>query len=64
MIQSNFIDMEKMFALLDEVETVKDAPDAKQLVVSDGHVVFGKFLSVTLKSYQKNLFLSLFFFYR
>ncbi|KAG2230304.1 hypothetical protein INT48_001070 [Thamnidium elegans] len=40
MIQSNFIDMEKMFALLDEVETVKDTPNAKELVVSEGHVVF------------------------
>lgn len=33
--------MEKMFALLDEEETVKDAPNAKELVVSEGHVVFG-----------------------
>ncbi|KAG2199718.1 hypothetical protein INT47_012854 [Mucor saturninus] len=40
MIQSNFIDMEKMFALLDEVETVQDAPDATEMVVSKGHVVF------------------------
>lgn len=42
MIQSNFIDMEKMFALLEEVETVQDAPDAKEMVISKGHVVFGK----------------------
>ncbi|KAI8364572.1 hypothetical protein BD560DRAFT_402776 [Blakeslea trispora] len=40
MIQSNFIDMEKMLELLDEVQTVQDAPDAEELVVSQGHVVF------------------------
>lgn len=42
MIQSNFVDMEKMFALLEEKETVKDVPHAKELAVSQGHVVFGK----------------------
>lgn len=41
MIQSNFIDMEKMLTLLDKEQTVKDAPDAKELQVSQGHVVFG-----------------------
>lgn len=40
MIQSNFVDMEKMFALLEEEETVKDVPNAKELAVSQGHVVF------------------------
>lgn len=40
MIQSNFVDMEKMFALLEEKETVKDVPHAKELAVSQGHVVF------------------------
>jgi ABC-type transport system involved in Fe-S cluster assembly fused permease/ATPase subunit len=44
MIQSNFIDMEKMLALLEQVQTVQDAPNAKELVVSQGHVVFGKHL--------------------
>lgn len=42
MIQSNFIDMEKMLALLEEVQTVQDAPNAKELAISQGHVVFGK----------------------
>ncbi|KAI8327030.1 ABC transporter type 1, transmembrane domain-containing protein, partial [Choanephora cucurbitarum] len=37
---SNFIDMEKMLELLDEVQTVQDAPDAGELMVSQGHVVF------------------------
>lgn len=41
MIQSNFIDMEKMLALLEEDQTVKDVPNAKKLQVSQGHVVFG-----------------------
>lgn len=41
MIQANFIDMEKMLALLEEKETVQDMPGAKELVVSEGHVVFG-----------------------
>ncbi|CAO0795626.1 unnamed protein product [Mucor circinelloides] len=40
MIQSNFIDMEKMLTLLEEDQTVKDAPNAKELQVSEGHVVF------------------------
>ncbi|KAG2210102.1 hypothetical protein INT46_010307 [Mucor plumbeus] len=40
MIQSNFIDMEKMLALLEEDQTVKDAPNAKELQISQGHVVF------------------------
>ncbi|KAI8051073.1 uncharacterized protein B0P05DRAFT_562857 [Gilbertella persicaria] len=40
MIQSNFIDMEKMLELLDQVQTVQDAPDAEELVVTEGHVVF------------------------
>lgn len=42
MIQSNFIDMEKMLALFEEKQTVQDAPNAKDLVVKEGHVVFGK----------------------
>lgn len=42
MIQSNLIDMEKMFALLDEVQTVKDSPDARDIVVNEGNIVFGK----------------------
>jgi ATP-binding cassette subfamily B (MDR/TAP) protein 6 len=44
MIQSNFIDMEKMLELLDENQSIKDAPDAKELEVSKGNVVFGKVL--------------------
>lgn len=42
MIQQNFIDMEKMLALFEEKQTVKDAPNAKDLVVKEGHVVFGR----------------------
>lgn len=33
--------MEKMLSLLEEDQTVKDAPRAKELQVSQGHVVFG-----------------------
>ncbi|KAH8552559.1 hypothetical protein BGW37DRAFT_489423 [Umbelopsis sp. PMI_123] len=40
MIQQNFVDMEKMLALLDQEQTVKDLPNAKDLIVTDGHVVF------------------------
>jgi ATP-binding cassette subfamily B (MDR/TAP) protein 6 len=40
MIQQNFVDMEKMLALLDQEQTVKDLPNAKDLTVTDGHVVF------------------------
>ncbi|KAG1150911.1 hypothetical protein G6F37_004418 [Rhizopus arrhizus] len=40
MIQQNFIDMEKMFDLFDEEETVKDIEDAGELTVTEGHVVF------------------------
>ena len=42
MIQQNFVDMEKMLDLFDVEETVKDAPDAKELQVKEGRVVFGK----------------------
>ena len=42
MIQSNFIDMEKMLTLFEEQQTVKDVPNAKDLNVKEGHVVFGK----------------------
>ncbi|ORX62569.1 hypothetical protein DM01DRAFT_318095 [Hesseltinella vesiculosa] len=40
MIQQNFIDMEKMLELLQEEETVKDSPDATQMVVKQGEVTF------------------------
>ncbi|KAI7849527.1 hypothetical protein BDC45DRAFT_573904 [Circinella umbellata] len=40
MIQSNFIDMEKMLTLFEEQQTVKDVPNAKDLNVKEGHVVF------------------------
>ncbi|KAI8074014.1 P-loop containing nucleoside triphosphate hydrolase protein [Gongronella butleri] len=40
MIQQNFIDMEKMLELFQEEESVKDSPDATQLVVKQGEVVF------------------------
>lgn len=40
--------MEKMFDLLEEVETVQDAPDAKDIVVSKGHVVFGKLINMNI----------------
>ncbi|RUS19582.1 ATP-binding cassette, sub-family B, member 6 [Jimgerdemannia flammicorona] len=42
MIQSNFVDMEKMLALFKYDQTVKDASDAKELVVSHGAVTFGE----------------------
>lgn len=41
MIQQNFIDMEKMLALFEEKQTVQDVPYAKDLIVKEGHVVFG-----------------------
>lgn len=55
MIQVDFIDMEKMFALLDEVETVQDAPDATEMVVSKGHVVFGNYLESMQRKRKENL---------
>ena len=39
-IQQNFIDMEKMLGLLAENVEIRDAPDATQLVVSDGAIQF------------------------
>jgi ATP-binding cassette subfamily B (MDR/TAP) protein 6 len=42
MIQQNFIDMEKMLELFEVDQSVKDVPDAKELVVKSGNVVFGK----------------------
>lgn len=42
MIQQNFIDMEKMLDLFEVEETVKDAPDAGQLSVTEGRVVFDR----------------------
>ncbi|KAI8994926.1 P-loop containing nucleoside triphosphate hydrolase protein [Pilobolus umbonatus] len=38
--QSTFIDMEKMLIILEENQSIKDLPDAKELQVYDGHVVF------------------------
>ncbi|KAG0180249.1 Homocysteine S-methyltransferase 1 [Apophysomyces sp. BC1034] len=40
MIQANFIDMEKMLALFEEQQSVKDVPGAKDLAVKEGHIVF------------------------
>ncbi|CAO3673079.1 unnamed protein product [Umbelopsis ramanniana] len=40
MIQQNFVDMEKMLDLLEQEQTVKDLPNAKELTVTEGHVVF------------------------
>jgi ATP-binding cassette, subfamily B (MDR/TAP), member 6 len=40
MIQQNFVDMEKMLDLMEQEQTVKDLPNAKELMVTDGHVVF------------------------
>ncbi|KAI8337667.1 P-loop containing nucleoside triphosphate hydrolase protein [Chlamydoabsidia padenii] len=40
MIQQNFIDMEKMLELFEVDQSVKDIPDAKELVVKSGNVVF------------------------
>ncbi|KAG0047293.1 Homocysteine S-methyltransferase 1 [Gryganskiella cystojenkinii] len=40
MLQQNFVDMEKMIKLLEQNQSVKDAPNAKRLIVSSGEVVF------------------------
>ncbi|KAI8979740.1 hypothetical protein BDF20DRAFT_871371 [Mycotypha africana] len=40
MLQQNFIDMEKMFDLFEVEETVKDAENAVELYVTEGHVKF------------------------
>ncbi|KAI8355605.1 hypothetical protein EDC96DRAFT_576900 [Choanephora cucurbitarum] len=40
MIQQNFVDMEKMFDLFEVEQTVKDAEDAGELHVTEGHVKF------------------------
>ncbi|KAI8364442.1 hypothetical protein BD560DRAFT_355062 [Blakeslea trispora] len=40
MIQQNFVDMEKMFDLFEVEQTVKDAEDAGELCVTEGHVRF------------------------
>ncbi|RIA92197.1 hypothetical protein C1645_710937 [Glomus cerebriforme] len=40
MIQQNFIDMEKMLLLFKEQQSVKDLPDATELKVTDGSVIF------------------------
>jgi ABC-type transport system involved in Fe-S cluster assembly fused permease/ATPase subunit len=42
MIQTNFIDMEKMLDLFKEPQTVKDIPGAPDLHVKEGGIVFGK----------------------
>ncbi|KAI8053117.1 uncharacterized protein B0P05DRAFT_479739 [Gilbertella persicaria] len=42
MIQQNFVDMEKMFDLFEVEQTVKDAEDATELQVTEGHVKFDK----------------------
>ncbi|KXS19435.1 hypothetical protein M427DRAFT_67089 [Gonapodya prolifera JEL478] len=39
-IQQSFIDMEKMLDLFKEHSSVQDAPDATELVLDQGHVVF------------------------
>ncbi|KAJ3043567.1 Homocysteine S-methyltransferase 1 [Rhizophlyctis rosea] len=39
-IQQNFIDMEKMLDLFEEHQAVQDAPDAKELDIKDGQIVF------------------------
>lgn len=39
-IQQNFIDMEKMLDLFEEDQSIKDAPNAKDLVLREGHIVF------------------------
>jgi ATP-binding cassette subfamily B (MDR/TAP) protein 6 len=40
MIQQNFVDMEKMLDLFEQQQTVQDLPNAKELHVTEGHVVF------------------------
>ena len=41
MIQQNFIDMEKMLSLFKEKQSVQDAPNAPDLRVTEGEVIFG-----------------------
>ena len=43
MIQQNFIDMEKMLALFKEQQSVQDSPEATDLKVTEGSVIFGNF---------------------
>ncbi|KAG2181371.1 hypothetical protein INT43_008954 [Umbelopsis isabellina] len=40
MIQQNFVDMEKMLDLFEQEQTVQDMPNATELTVTQGHVVF------------------------
>ncbi|KAI8099088.1 uncharacterized protein BX664DRAFT_12834 [Halteromyces radiatus] len=40
MIQTNFIDMEKMLDLFKEEQTVKDIPGAPDIVIKEGNIVF------------------------
>ncbi|CAO3598375.1 unnamed protein product [Absidia cylindrospora] len=40
MIQTNFIDMEKMLDLFKEQQTVKDIPGAPDLIIKEGNIVF------------------------
>ncbi|KAF9406416.1 Homocysteine S-methyltransferase 1, partial [Podila epigama] len=54
MLQQNFIDMEKMIQLLDQNQSVKDAPDADRLIVTDGEVVFEN-VSFQYDSRQKGI---------
>jgi ATP-binding cassette, subfamily B (MDR/TAP), member 6 len=39
-IQQNFIDMEKMLELFDQDQSIKDSPNAKDLVLKEGRIVF------------------------
>jgi len=41
MIQQNFIDMEKMLSLFKEKQSVQNAPNAPDLRVTEGEVIFG-----------------------
>ncbi|CAH1762874.1 18520_t:CDS:10 [Entrophospora sp. SA101] len=40
LIQQNFIDMEKMFLLFKEKQSVQDDPNASELNVTDGEIIF------------------------
>ncbi|OAD77785.1 hypothetical protein PHYBLDRAFT_131334 [Phycomyces blakesleeanus NRRL 1555(-)] len=54
MIQQSFIDMEKMLELFEEKNTIQDVPDAKELVIKQGDVIFDN-VSFSYNSSQANL---------
>lgn len=49
-VNQSLVDTEKLLALLNEPTEVNDKPNAPDLVVNDGEIVFGAFLSRRLFS--------------